>query len=168
MTTEQQSNPQQAPALPEGFGRVGAAMLDGHENLASRRGITPEQLDGLFNFSYERYLNGDYETACQGFELLCLYEHGSAKYLQGYGYSLLALRNFHKAAICLYFSSMLMERGSRAWGEICLTAARLFAQAGEKEQALTVLQAVLEALPDSAEQEREQAITLTKALGGDK
>ena len=153
-------------ALPPGFGDVGAALLEGHENLASRRGITRAQLDGLFNFSYERYVTGDYEAACRGFELLCLYDHANVKYLQGYGYSLQALGQYHKAALCLYFGSTLVERGGDAWGEQCVAAARLFARAGDKRQALTLLQAVLEALPDTAVQAREQAMALSEALGG--
>ena len=166
MTVEQPAGVADATGLPSGFGRVGAALLDGHENLAARRGITREQLDGLFDFSYERYVTGDYEAACRGFELLCLYDHANVKYLQGYGYSLQALGQYHKAALCLYFSSTLMERGSHAWGEQCLAVARLFARAGDKQQALTVLQAVLEALPDTATREREQATALHEALGG--
>ena len=162
MTAQQQPEPERS-GFPADFGRAAAELLQGHENLASRRGITREQLDGLFDLCYERYLGGDYEGASQGFELLCIYDHGNLKNLQGYGYSLMALKNYHKAAICLYFSTLLMERGSGAWGEVCLTVAGLFAQVGQKKEAQKILQAVLDELPDAAVQERASA--LSKALG---
>lgn len=163
MPVEQQPGAGRA-AWPPGFGEGGAALLQGHENLAARRGITPEQLEGLFNFSYERYLVGDYEAACPGFELLCLYDHGNLKYLQGYGYCLQALRHYPKAAACLYFTSTLMERGSQDWAETRLAAARLLLRAGEREQARAMLQGLLEALPDAAAPQREQALALREAL----
>ncbi|MCY4283451.1 MAG: tetratricopeptide repeat protein [Gammaproteobacteria bacterium] len=163
MALEQSAGGAGAP-LPAGFGEVGGALLQGHENLAARRGITPAQMEGLFNVSYERYLVGDYEAAARGFELLCLYDHENLKYLQGYGYCLQALRNYPKAAICWHFSAMLMQRGSSEWAEACLNAARLFAGSGARQQARTVVQSVLEALPDTDSAARTQALALGQAL----
>ncbi len=149
---------------PHGFGTVGSTLLQGHDNLAARRGITGAQLEGLFNVSYERYLVGDYQAAARGFELLCLYDHENLKYLQGYGYCLQALRNYPKAAVCWYFSAMLMQRGSHEWADACLNAARLFAGAGARQQARIVLQSVLEALPDTDSDAHTQALALSQAL----
>ena len=150
-------------ALIAGYVRAGLALLDGHDNLASRRDISPEQLDGLFHLSYDRYTGGDYEGACRGFELLCLYDHENSRNWQGYGYSLLALKDYRKAAISLVLSSQFIGEDNSAWGDARLDAARALTHVGEKNLAQEILQTVVDSQSESAV--REQATTLSEALG---
>lgn len=158
---EQQLSPEDQ-ALIAGFARAGAGLLQGKEALAAARGISREQLDGLFQFCYDRYLNGDYDTASRGFRLLCVYDHANGDNWQGYGYSLLALKDYQKAATCLAFGSLYLEEGSGAWADAHLHIAKALTRAGQPELALEMLDALMAGSGDAGV--ADEAGALSEAL----
>ena len=149
-------------ALVADFARTGAELLQGKEALADARGISREQLDGLFQFCYDRYLNGAYDMAARGFRLLCIYDHASAGNWQGYGYSLLALKDYRKAATCLAFGSLYLEQGSGAWADAHLHIAKALTHAGEPGAALEMLDTLMAGTGDGGV--TEEAGALREAL----
>ena len=159
--SEQQLSPEDQ-ALVADFAGAGAELLQGKEALADARGISREQLDGLFQFCYDRYLNGDYDTASRGFRLLCLYDHANSDNWQGYGYSLLALKDYRKAATCLAFGSLYLEEGSGAWADAHLHIARALTHAGDPGTALEMLDTLMAATGDGGV--TEEAGALREAL----
>lgn len=115
-------------------------LLGGQENLAGVRGITNEQLDSLFRVCYERYLNGDYDDASRGFQLLCMYDHQNPRNWQGYGYSLLGLKDYRKAATSLAFGSLFLDEDSPAWAEAHVHIAKALLHTGQDDDARSILQ----------------------------
>ena len=144
------------------FASANAAVTQGKENLAAVRGITRDQLDGLFQFCYERYLNGDYDTAYRGFQLLCIYDHQNGHNWLGYGYSLLALKDYRKAATSLAFGSLFLEEGSAGWAEAHLYTVRALLHMGQREDARAMLQTLTATVHDR--KILSQAAELDKAL----
>ena len=158
---EQQLSPEDEAIIAD-FARAGAELLRGKEALADARGITREQLDGLFQFCYDRYLNGEYEIASGGFRLLCMYDHTNSDNWQGYGYSLLALKDYRKAATCLAFGSLYLEEGSGAWSDAHLHMAKALTHARQPEQALEILQTLMAGTGD--DRITDEAAGLREAL----
>ena len=146
------------------FANTCKELLQGQENLAGVRGITSAQLDGLFRFCYDRYLNGDYDNACRGFQLLCMYDHQNPRNWQGYGYSLLALKDYRKAATSLAFGSLFLDEDSHAWAEAHLHIAKAQIHSNQHDDARATLQQLVATASDP--QILNEAATLNKALEG--
>ena len=130
------------------FAAACGELFQGRENLAAVRGIPSEQLEALFRFCYQRYINGDYDNACRGFQLLCLYDHQNPRNWQGYGYSLLGLKDYEKAATSLAFGSLFLDEGSQAWGEARLHMAKALLHSGRDDVAGATLQELLTTASD--------------------
>ena len=147
------TNTEQVASADTGLGAEFAdacsELFQGRENLAAVRGITSAQLDGLFRFCYERYLNGDYDSACRGFQLLCIYDHQNPRNWQGYGYSLLGLKDYRKAATSLAFGSLFLDEDSPAWAEAHLHIAKALIHSGQNDTARATLQELVAAASDT-------------------
>ena len=146
------------------FAAACAELLQGQENLAGVRGITGEQLDSIFGVCYERYLNGDYDSASRGFQLLCMYDHQNPRNWQGYGYSLLGLKDYRKAATSLGFGSLFLDEDSPAWAETHVHIAKALLHANQDEDARAILQELASKASDP--EILNEAAELNKALEG--
>ena len=146
------------------FAAACAELLKGQDNLAGVRGITNEQLDSIFRVCYERYLDGDYDSASRGFQLLCIYDHQNPRNWQGYGYSLLGLKDYRKAATSLGFGSLFLDEDSPAWAEAHVHIAKALLHANQDDDARAILQEL--AAKASDPEILDEAAALNKALEG--
>ena len=146
------------------FAAACAELLQGQENLAGVRGITGEQLDSIFGVCYERYLNGDYDSASRGFQILCIYDHQNPRNWQGYGYSLLGLKDYRKAATSLAFGSLFLDEDSPAWAETNMQVAKALLHADQDDDARVILQELAAKVSDP--ELLDEAAELNKVLEG--
>ncbi|MFJ3482232.1 type III secretion system translocator chaperone SicA [Pseudomonas sp. NPDC090202] len=76
--------------------RVAAAVLEG-ATLKDLRGISTEQMDGLYAYAHEFYQQGRLDDAEKFFHFLCIYDFYNAHYWMGLAAVYQLKRNYPKA-----------------------------------------------------------------------
>ena len=80
-------------------------LLGGEATLAAARGISQEALDSIYGVARELYANGHPAQALKTFELLCLYDHESARNWQALGLCRQVTEDYAGAAAALAFAA---------------------------------------------------------------
>ena len=82
-----------------------AELLGGHGTLAEARGISRQALDSMYGAARELYVAGRLAEAQRGFELLCLYDHLTARHWHALGACRQASGDYDGAAAALAFAA---------------------------------------------------------------
>ena len=139
-------------------------FLDG-STLKELKGITNDEMEAVYSLAYNYYRTGKFDEASKLFQFLVLFDHLNAKYWFGMGAVQQVKRDFKTAITSYSYCSFLDLTNPKPQ----LHAAECYLALGDKENALSALEALDVYCPEDTEQGRTyraKAAELRKLLEG--
>ena len=143
------------------------AFLEDATTLGELKGISRQELEAVYSLGFTHYRTGRYEDAAKLFQFLVLFDHLNPKYWLALGAVQQVAKDFKGAVASYAYASFLDLENPKPQ----LHAAECFLALGDKENALSSLDALDEYCPKNTEtgrQYREKAAALRKQIEGEK
>ena len=143
------------------------AFLEDATTLGELKGISRQELEAVYSLGFTHYRTGRYEDAAKLFQFLVLFDHLNPKYWLALGAVQQVAKDYKGAVASYAYASFLDLENPKPQ----LHAAECFLALGDKENALSSLDALDEYCPKNTEtgrQYREKAAALRKQIEGEK